>query len=55
MLIHTEVKTRQFTERSVEEFKYLLNRELWQEVFNTSVVNPTLQVFIDTFYYFNTA
>jgi hypothetical protein len=49
MLIHTKVKTRQFTERSVEEFKCLLNRESWQEVFNTLVINATLQVFMDTF------
>jgi len=34
----------------------LLNKESWQEVFRTSEVNSTLQVFMDIFgYYFNIA
>jgi len=52
---HKKVKTRQFTEKSIEEFKCLLNKESWQEVFKTSEANATLQVCTDTFcYYFNT-
>jgi len=46
---HKKVKTRQFTEKSIEEFKCLLNKESWQEVFKTSQANGTLQVCMDTF------
>jgi hypothetical protein len=42
--------------KSIEEFKYLLNKESWQEVFQTSELNSALQVFMDIFgYYFNIA
>jgi hypothetical protein len=51
-----EVKTRQFTESSVEEFKCLLSKESLQDVFKTLEVNATLQVFTNTFCcYFNAA
>jgi len=45
-----EVKTRQFTESSVEEFKCLLSKESLQDVFKTLEVNATLQVFTNTFH-----
>jgi hypothetical protein len=49
-----EVKRRQCTESSVEEFKCLLSKESWQEVLKTLEVNATLQVFTNTFCcYFN--
>jgi len=35
--------------KSIEEFKCLLNKESWQEVFKTSEANATLQVCMDTF------
>jgi hypothetical protein len=51
-----KIKSRQYSEKSVEEFKCLLNKESWQEVLQTSEVNSTLLVFMDIFgYYFNTA
>jgi len=50
-----EVKTTQFIESSVEEFKCLLSKESWQEVFKTLEVNATVQVFMNTFCYFNAA
>jgi hypothetical protein len=28
-----KIKSRQYSEKSIEEFKYLLNKESWQEVF----------------------
>jgi hypothetical protein len=37
-----EVKTRQFTESSVGEFKCLLGKESLQDVFKTLEVNATL-------------
>jgi len=46
---HKKVKTRQFTEKSIEEFKCLWNKESWQEIFKTSEANATLQVCMDTF------
>jgi hypothetical protein len=41
---HKKVKTRQFTERSLDKFKRVLNKEPWQEVFKSLEVNATLQV-----------
>jgi hypothetical protein len=49
---HKKVKLRHFTERHIEEFKCLLNKESWQEVFKALEVNATLQIFMDTFYYY---
>jgi hypothetical protein len=49
---HKKVESRHFTERSIEEFKCLFNKESWQEVFKASEVNATLQIFMDTFYYY---
>ena len=44
----------QFTEKSIDEFKCLLNKESWKQVFKTSEVSANLQVYMDTFcYYFN--
>jgi hypothetical protein len=40
-----KIKSRQYSEKSMEEFKCLLNKESWQEVFQTSEVNSALQVF----------
>ena len=34
-----EIKSRQYSQKSIEEFKYLLNKELWKEVFQISEVN----------------
>jgi hypothetical protein len=52
-----EIKSKQYFEKSIEEFKCLLNnKESWQEVFQTSEVNSALQVFMDHLgYYFNMA
>jgi hypothetical protein len=48
--------SRQYSERRVEEFKYMLSKESWQEVYLTSDVNSALQIFRNNFdYYFNTA
>jgi len=44
-----EVKTRQITESSVEDFKCLLCKESWQEVFKALEVNATLLVFTNNF------
>ena len=41
---HKKVKTRQFTERSTDKFKCVLNKEPWQEVFKSLEVNAILQV-----------
>jgi len=52
-----KIKLRQYSEKkSIGEFKYLLNKESWKEVFQTSEVNSALQVFMDIFgYYYNIA
>jgi hypothetical protein len=40
--------------KRTEKFKCLLNKESWQEEFQSSEVNSTLQVFMDILgYYFN--
>ena len=50
------ITSRQYSERRVEEFKYMLSKESWQEVYLTSDVNSALQIFGNNFdYYFNTA
>ena len=50
------ITSRQYSERAVEEFKYMLSKESWQEVYLTSDVNSALQIFRNNFdYYFNTA
>ena len=49
-----KIKSQQYSEKSIEEFKCLLNNESWQEGFQTSEVNSALRVFMDIFgYYFN--
>jgi hypothetical protein len=51
-----KVRKRQFTQDRVEEFKYVLSKEPWQEVFNQSDVDSSLKAFMDIFlYYFNIA
>jgi hypothetical protein len=48
--------TRQYSEKGVEKFKYMLSKESWQEVYLTSDVNSALQIFRNNFdYYFNIA
>ena len=50
------VMSRQFTKSSTEEFKNLLSKESWYEVFNYSEVKSSLKAFMDVFlYYFNIA
>jgi hypothetical protein len=47
---------RQFTNNSVEEFKNLLSKQPWNEVFNNSDVNSSLKAFMDILLHcFNTA
>jgi hypothetical protein len=42
---------RQLTNSSIEEFKNLLSKESWNEVFNQSDVNSSLKAFLDIFLY----
>jgi hypothetical protein len=50
------ITSRQYTEKRVEEFKYMLSKESWQEVYQTLEVNSALQIFRENFgYYFNIA
>ena len=39
------VVRRQFTHNSIEEFKYLLSKELWNDVYNRLDVNCSLEAF----------
>jgi len=51
-----KIKSRAYSAKSTVEFKCLLNKESWQEVFQTSDVNSALQIFMDIVgYYFNIA
>ena len=34
-----KIKSWQYSEKCIEEFKYLLNKESWKEVLQTSEVN----------------
>jgi len=43
------VVRRQFTHNSVEEFKHLLSKEVWNDVYNCLDVNSSLEVFLGTF------
>jgi hypothetical protein len=40
---------RQFTFNSIAEFKHLLSKEVWNDVYNFSDVNSSLEAFLDTF------
>jgi hypothetical protein len=40
---------RQFTFNSIAEFKHLLSKEVWNDVYNCSDVNSSLEAFLDTF------
>ena len=40
---------RQFTYNSIEEFKHLLSKELWNDIYNHLDVNSSLEAFLDTF------
>jgi hypothetical protein len=42
-----KVRKRQFTEKGIKEFKYLLLKESWQEVLLNSEVNTKFNVFMD--------
>jgi hypothetical protein len=47
---------RQFTEEGIQEFNYLLQKELWQENFSNSDAKSSFNVFMDTIlYYYNIA
>jgi hypothetical protein len=39
---------RQFTFNSIAEFKHLLPNEVWNDVYNCSGVNSSLEAFLDT-------
>jgi exonuclease III len=50
------ITSRQYSEKRVEEFKYRLSKEHWQEVYQKLEVNSALQIFMENFgYYFNIA
>jgi len=50
------ITSRQYSEKRVEEFKCLLRKESWQEVYQTLEVNSALQIFMENVgYYFNIA
>jgi hypothetical protein len=56
VLVSRPLKVRKiiFYEGSIEELKYNLNKELWEEVFVEPDVNGKFNVFIDIFcYYFD--
>jgi hypothetical protein len=40
---------RQFTYNSIEEFKHLLSKEFWNNVYNHLDVNSSLEAFLDIF------
>ena len=47
---------RQFTYNSIAEFKHLVSKEAWNDVYNCSDVNFSLEVFLTSFLHcFNTA
>jgi hypothetical protein len=49
-------RKRQFTEEAIQEFNYLLQKELWQESFSNSDANSSFNVFMNTIlYYYNIA
>jgi hypothetical protein len=51
----TAVKKRQFTDKTIEEFIYLLLEESWDEIFLLNDVNISFKAFMNTFiYYLNT-
>jgi hypothetical protein len=43
------VVKRQFTHNSIEEFKHLLSKEFWNDVYNCLDVNCSLEAFLGTF------
>jgi hypothetical protein len=50
------ITSRQYSEKRVEELKFLLSKEHWQEVYQTLEVNSALRIFMENFgYYFNIA
>jgi len=49
------IRGRHFTDKNVEEFQYLLQKENWDEVSASSEPNTFFNIFLDTFsYYFTT-
>jgi len=50
------VNKRQFTEKSTQEFKYLLHNELWKDMFLCDDVNTSFNAFMSTIvHYFKRA
>ena len=50
------IKSGQYSEKRVEEFKCLLSKETWQEEYQTTEANFAVQIFMENFgYYFNIA
>ena len=48
--------TRHFTDTNMEEFKYLMHEETWNEVVECNEPNTSFKLFMNTFtYYFNAA
>jgi hypothetical protein len=43
------VVRRQFTHNSIEEFKHLLSKEVWNDVYNCLDINFSLETFLGTF------
>ena len=43
------VVRRQFTHNNIEEFKHLLSKEVWKDVYNCLDVNSSLEAFLGTF------
>jgi hypothetical protein len=49
-------RKRQFTIEGIQEFNYLLQKELWQESFSNSDTNASFNAFMNAIlYYYNTA
>jgi hypothetical protein len=54
--VNKRVLKRHFRENNIREFKYLLNKETWQEVLTETDVNAKFEVFMNLFMYsFDTA
>jgi hypothetical protein len=43
------VVRRQFTHNSIEEFKHILSKEVWNDVYNCLDVNSSLEAFLGTY------
>jgi hypothetical protein len=47
--VNKRVLKRRFRENNIREFKYLLNKETWQEVLTETEVNTKFEVFMNLF------